>query len=92
MTGARGDCRNNGHRCCAATDDRYALAGIIEIFRPVLRMDESSAKDIGAGKFRRVAFGIIVIAGAAEKEVAGKGNRLALAAVLRFDSPQCFRG
>ena len=87
-----GDHRNDRHRGRAAADHHHALAAIVEVFGPVLRMHDLACEFFHAGKVGRVAVGIVVIAGAAEQEIAGEANRLALLAALGLDRPQRIGG
>jgi hypothetical protein len=55
-----------------ATDDYDALAGEVEILRPLLRVHDRSAKAFDAGPLRCVAAVVIVVASAEIEEVAGE--------------------
>ena len=52
----------------------HALAGVVEIPRPFLRMHDLAGEVGRAGKFRRVAFLVFVIARAHEQEIAGEAD------------------
>ena len=56
----------------ATADDHDSLARVVEILRPLLRVDDSSAEACNAGPLRRVPALVIVIAGAEIEEVAGE--------------------
>src|SRR5262249_14188915 len=60
----------------ARADHDHALAGIVEVLGPFLRMDDLAAEIRSSGKLRRVALLVAVIARAHEEEVAGKTHRL----------------
>src|SRR3954453_19316826 len=74
-----------GHSCRAAADHDNALALVIEVFGPVLRVNELAGETVGLREVRQIALGVIVIAAAHEEEIAGEVQRLL--AVLRLDSP-----
>src|SRR5215217_5737203 len=67
--GHRGDERD---RSSAAADNHDALACVIEIFRPLLRMYDRSAETCDAGPVRRVTTRVVVVAGAEIEEVASE--------------------
>ena len=66
-----GECGNESHRCGAASDDDDPFAGVVEVFRPVLRMHDRALEVVGSGKLRRVALVVVVVAAAGEQERAG---------------------
>lgn len=61
---------NNRDGSGSAADDDDFLAGIIEIFGPMLGMDELTAKLFSAGKRWSVAGIVTIVAGATVEEVA----------------------
>ena len=67
--GHRGDERD-GRRATADDDD--ALACVVEILGPLLRVHDRSAEARDAGPLRRVAALVVVVAGAEIEEVAGE--------------------
>ena len=51
--GARiSQCGNESHRCGPTSDDDDPLAGVVEIFRPVLRMHDRALEVLRAGELR----------------------------------------
>ena len=69
-----GHLRHQRHGGRARADHHHALAGIVEIFGPFLRMHDLAGEVGRAGKFRRVAFLVFVIARAHEQEIAGEAD------------------
>ena len=62
----------------AAADDHDALAGVVEVVGPVLRVHEAALEVVGAGNRGRVPLVVAVVAGADRQEGAGEGDRLAI--------------
>ena len=58
--------RNSGG---ARADDQHVLAGVIKIFRPVLRVDKGALVLVATRKFGGVAGIVAVVAGTADDEV-----------------------
>ena len=71
----------------AAADHNHPLVLVVEILGPLLRVDDATFEIGDAGKFRRVAAGIVVVSGTTEKKIAGEPNRLAIRSALRLDGP-----
>ena len=63
VRGVCGQRRQQGHGGSTRPDNGDCLAGMIEVFRPVLRVDDRAVKARFARKFRPVALSIIIIAG-----------------------------
>ena len=59
---------HDGHSRCTGPDDHNPFAVIIQIFWPVLRMGNLSAKGVKSGPFRKIAVFIVIIAGAGGHE------------------------
>ena len=70
--------RHQRYRRRTAADHDHALVGIIQIFRPLLRMDDLAPETLRALEMRRVAACVIVIAAAHIEERAGDMARLAI--------------
>src|ERR1051326_6735686 len=71
--GVRSALRKRGNKCDrggATTDNDDALACVVKIFRPLLRMNERPAEPRDARPVRRVSAFVIVVAGAKKEEVA----------------------
>ncbi len=79
VPGGLGHLRHQRHGGRARADHHHALAGIVEIFRPFLRMDDPALEIFAAQKFRRIAFLVSVIARAHEQEIAGEADGLGCA-------------
>jgi len=79
--------RHQGHRGGTAADHHDLLAGIVERFRPELRMDNRSGKIRLAGEVRIMAFVIAVIARAHMEEIALHRAERAIA-LLQAHRPQ----
>ena len=71
VRGGRGHGGHEGDGGGSAADDDDALAGVVEIFGPVLRVDELSAELVAAGEVGLVSGVVTVVAGASVEEVAG---------------------
>ena len=82
--GHRGDERDG---CRPAADDHDALACVVEIFGPLLRVHYRSAEPLDAGPLRRVTALVIVVAGAEIEEVAGELDHCFVGSSLGFDCP-----
>ena len=88
MRGGLGHGGNDRHRGGAAADDDHPLARVVEVLGPRLRVHDAAAKPVDAGERGRIAYRIIVIAGAAEHKIASETDRLMFAAALDLDRPQ----
>ncbi len=73
-------------RGTAAYDDDL-LTGVVEILRPLLRMDDASAELVGTGEGRSIALLVVVVTGAHEQERAGVNGRLVVRSGFRDDGP-----
>src|SRR5579883_2124815 len=82
------DVRNERRGRRAGADDDDLLAGEIDVLRPELRMDDAAAELLHAGPFRRVAFGMPIIAMAHPEEVRGEGDALTAVDLLCFNGPE----
>ncbi len=71
----------------AATNYHDALASIVEIFGPLLRVDHCSAKSRDTGPLRRVSIFVVVIAGTEVEEVASELDHCFVG--LGLDGPAC---
>ena len=76
-----------GHRRGPAADHHDALAAIVEVCRPALRVDQPSLEVLAAGKSRRVSLLIVVVAAAQIQEAARVADRLLVFADFRLDGP-----
>ncbi len=76
MRGLLRHLRHQRHRGRARTDHHHALAGVVDVVGPFLRMHDAAGEILGARKFRRIAVLVIVVAGAHEQEIAGEADRL----------------
>src|SRR5206468_5377680 len=65
------------------TDHDHPLARIVQVLRPFLRMYDLAGEVGRAGKFRRVAFLVFVIARAHEQEIAGEAHEFSRALAHR---------
>ena len=71
----------------AAADHHDALARVIEVLGPELRVDNAASEAVGAGELGRVALGVAVVAAAHQQEAAGEADGIARVGPLRFDRP-----
>src|SRR4029077_12971025 len=78
---------NQRDRSRSAADHDDLLSSVVEIFRPMLRMDHASAEAFGAGKGGLVTCVVAVVASASVEKVAGVADGLAGLITLRFDNP-----
>ena len=82
--------RDRGHergRRCARADDDDLLAGVVEVFRPGLRVDELALVLVHPGPFGGVAFRMAIVALAHPEEVGGEALRFAGVRARSVDSP-----
>lgn len=86
MRGLLRQLRHQSDRSRAAADHHDALAGIIDIVGPELRVDDPAVEILDPGEVGRVAPGVIVIAGGHEQEGAGESDFGAVA--IRHHGPQ----
>src|SRR5207302_197776 len=70
-----------------AADDDDALPGVVEILRPVLRMDDLALEAIHAFEARRVALIVAVVAGTHHQEVRGDDDALTRVGAFGLDGP-----
>ena len=68
--GAFGERRDQRHRGRAAADDDHALAAVVGVLGPELRMHDLAPEAIDAVELGRVALVVAVVAGAGEEEAA----------------------
>jgi hypothetical protein len=71
----------------ARADHDDALAGVIQVAGPLLRMHDAALEALDAGKLRRIALLVVVVAGAHVQEVAGQAYRLLAGTLLGLDRP-----
>ena len=64
--------RHQRHRGRAAADHHDPLARVVEVLRPVLRVDDLPAEVLDAGELRQVALVVAVVAAAHQQEAAGE--------------------
>src|SRR5689334_24682826 len=57
---------------CATADYDHALAGVVQIFRPELGMQDLPTKLLNTGPLWQIALGIVIVAAAHKKEVTAK--------------------
>ena len=79
--------RHQGDGSSAGTDHHHFLAFVIQVFRPVLRMNHLALEVFLTGEIRFIAFVIVVITATGEQEVGGKGFLLAGLLVGGFHRP-----
>ena len=79
--------RHQGHRRGAAADHDHALAGIVDVVGPFLRMDDAALEALLAGKLRQVACLVVVVAAAHPQEAAGEAPRDTIGAAFDLDGP-----
>ena len=77
MRGLAGQRRHHGDGGGAAADDDYPLAGVVQILRPVLRVNDGAREVLDAGELGRVGIVVVVVAGAEEDEAAAVALGLA---------------
>src|SRR5262249_35452557 len=82
-----GHCRDQRDRRRPAADDHDALARVVEILGPLLRVNNPPAKPRDAGPLWGVSAVVIVVTGAEIKEVAGELDDLFLAPDLDLHHP-----
>ena len=68
-------CRNDRNGGCARSDHHDLLAGVVEVLRPELRVDDLAGK---LGKVEACIIGVIVIVIARTKVEPARGHQLAL--------------
>ena len=82
-----GHFRDQGDGGGPAADHHHPLAGVVEIGRPELRMDDASGEIRLAGEVRPVTLSIVVVAGAHVQEGAGDLLDRSLGAALEAHRP-----
>src|SRR6202012_95349 len=65
--------RHDRHRGRPAADHRHLPSGVVQVFRPLLRVHHPAAEVLDPRQVGLVPVVVAVIAGAHEQEVAGKG-------------------
>ena len=80
--------RNDRRRGRAGADNEDILAGIVQVFRPVLGVCDHALEVAHALPIGRIALMLTVIALAHPKEVAGKANRFVRLQTYRLDGPE----
>ena len=83
--------RDQRHRGGAAADHDDPLAGVVEVVRPVLGMDDRAGEALAARELGRVSLVVAEVAGAAAEPAAGDLGRLDLpvgAGPLDLDVPE----
>ena len=66
--------RDEGHRRRPAADHHHAPAGVVQVLRPGLGVDEPAPVAVGAGKARHEPARVVVVARAGEQEAAGEAD------------------
>src|SRR6185369_14708692 len=79
--------RDERDRSSAAADNDNALARVVEIFRPLLRVYDRSAEARDAGPVRCVTARVVVVAGAEIDEVTSDLDRCVVCSGFNVDSP-----
>lgn len=79
--------RHQRNRCGTTANDHHALARIVQIFRPLLRMDDLTLECISALEGRCVALVIAIVASGSENPVTGHGTALSGITVLHLHGP-----
>src|SRR6516162_9161910 len=92
MCGARSHRWDDGDGGGSAADDDDTLAGIVEIVRPVLRMDKATAIAQQAGIVGLVAGVVAVVTGAYVEKVASEVDGLGVFAGLDIEMPEAIAG
>ena len=72
VRGLLGHRRHQRHRGGAAADHDDALAGVVEVLGPVLRVDDRAGEAVDPLELGRVALVVAVVAAAGPEEVAGQ--------------------
>src|SRR5215469_15771537 len=88
MCGGASHRRNDGDCGGSAADDDDALAGVVEVFGPVLRMDEAAAVVRQARVVGLIAGVVSEVAGASVKKVAREVRRVRAFAGLNVEMPE----
>ena len=83
--------RNHRDGSGSAANNHDSFAGMVKIFRPMLRMREFSSKTLGAGKGRLVTGIVAIVTRAPVQKVAGALDRLAVRALPDLQQPACVR-
>jgi hypothetical protein len=78
LPGIAGQRRHQGHRRGAAADDDNALAAVVEVGWPVLRMHDAAGKAFAAGEFGREPRRVVVIARAHVEKIAAQPQILSV--------------
>ena len=88
VAGLVGHRRDDGRRRRPRADHDDLLAGVVEIFRPGLRMDDLALEALHARPFRRVADRMAIVALAHPQEVGREAERLAGIGPHGVDRPE----
>ena len=83
--------RHQRRRRRARADHDDALAVVVEVLGPFLRMDDRALELGHALPLRRIALGVAVIALAHPEEIGGEAQLLAGVGARGFDGPEVFR-
>ena len=90
MRGLIGQVWHQRHRRRAAADDDDPFAGVVQLFRPELRMDDVTGKRVLICKTGSIGCVVIVIAAAHEQEIA-LDDRMRTIVLQHRDAPACAR-
>ena len=90
VRGGLGHGGRQGDRGGAAADHHHLLAGVVEVGRPVLGVDDRPAEAVSAGEVGLVAVVVAVVAAAGEQEPAGELHRLSGVGAFGGDVPAGF--
>ena len=76
MRGGLGQCRHECHRCRATADHDNPLAFVVEILGPALRVHDAALVPVHARPAWHITLGVVIVAAAHAKEVAGEPDGL----------------
>lgn len=87
MLGVVGHRRHERHSGCSAADHDDAFAAVIQVFRPMLRVNDLALEIVATRKNRRVPFVISIITGAGIKKIARVSFGLVVRTNQHIDRP-----
>src|SRR5579872_1675167 len=82
-----GERRDQGDSRRTAANHDHPFSGIVQIFRPLLRMHDAPGEALNARPLWRIAMRVVIVAGTHEEEATGYLDGVVLWSALRLNGP-----